>query len=192
MIGHWKVSIINFEYQFRALTCIDTIIGLHEVIPVDNATSKSVAIAFEDNWLSQYPAPVRCLHNNGNDFLGPTFSTMLARNKIKSVSITVKNPQSNAIVERMHQSISTMIAISLCENPPVKYEDVSNLVFTKCMSAQYAVRSTVKRSLKYTPGELAFERDMNLPVPSTANWQELFQRKKELITQNNEKENLSR
>ena len=156
MIGPWKISMNKFEYQFRALTCIDTIIGLPEVIPVDNATSKSVAIAFEDNWLSRYPAPLICLHDNGNEFLGPAFSSMLARNKIKSVPTTVKNPQSNAIVERMHHSISTMIAISLYENHPVKYEDVSNLVFSKCMSAQYAVRSTVNRSLKHTPGELGF------------------------------------
>ena len=158
MIGPWKVSINKFEYQFRALTCIDTIIGLPEVIPVDNATSRSVATALEENWLSRYPAPVRCLHDNGNGFLGPAFSSMLTRNKIKSAPTTVKNPQSNAIVERMHQSISTMIAISLCENPPVKYEDVSNLVFTKCMSAQYAVISTVNRSLKHTLGKLAFGR----------------------------------
>ena len=49
IIGPWKIVINNFEYQFRALTCIDTIIGMPEVIPVDNATSSSVAIAFEDN-----------------------------------------------------------------------------------------------------------------------------------------------
>ena len=108
--------------------------------------------------------------------MGPAFSAMLARNKIKSVPTTVKNPQPNAINERMHQSISTMIAISLLENPPVKYEDVSNLVFSKCISAQYAVRSTVNTSLKHTPGELAFGRDMALPIPSNINWQDLFQR----------------
>ena len=60
------------------------------------------------------------------------------------------------------------------------------------MSAQYAIRSTVNRSLKHTTGEIAFGRDMIFPVPSTVNWQELFQRKQNIITQNNEKENLSR
>ena len=48
MIGPWKVEINKFEYQFRALTCIDSIIGLPEVVPVDNVTSLSVAQAFED------------------------------------------------------------------------------------------------------------------------------------------------
>ena len=158
MIGPWKIEINRFEYQFRALTCIDTIIGLPEFIPIDNVTSLSVAQAFEDNWLSRYPAPLRCIHDNGNEFLGPAFSQMLLKNRIKSVPTTVKNPQANAIVERMHQSISTMIAISLRENPPQKYEEVSTLVFRKCMAAQYSIRSTVNTTLKHTPGELAFGR----------------------------------
>ena len=193
MIGPWKISINNFKYQFRALTCIDTIIGLPEVIPVDNATSRTVASAFEDNWLSRYPTPVRCLHDNGNEFLGPVFSSMLTRNRIKSVPTTLKNPQSNAIVERMHQSISTMIAISLKENPPIKFEDVLSLVFTKCMAAQYAIRSTVNAiSLNKTPGELAFGRDMILQIPSNVNWEELFKCKQTRIEQNSEKENQSR
>ena len=60
IIGPWKIDINKFEYQFRALTCIDLNIGLPEVIPVDNTTSVKVAQAFEDNWLSRYPAPQRC------------------------------------------------------------------------------------------------------------------------------------
>ena len=142
---------------------------------MDNTTSKTVPQAFEDNWLSRYPAPLRCLHDNGNEFLGPAFSLMLQRNKIKSVPTTVKNRQDNAIVERMHQSISTMIAISLRENPPRKYEEVSTLVFRKCMAAQYSIRSSINMTLQHTPGKLAFGRDMLLPVPSRVDWKQLFQ-----------------
>ena len=90
MISPWKVNINNFEYQFRALTCINIIVGLPEVIPVENATSTTVSQVFEDNWLSRYPAPVRCLLDNGNKFLGPAFSSMLYKHKIKYVPITVK------------------------------------------------------------------------------------------------------
>ena len=90
MIEPWKVEIKKFEYQFRALTYIDSIIGLPEVVPVDNATSLSVAQAFLDNWLSRYPAPLRCIHDNGNEFLGPAFFQMLQRNRIKSIPTTVK------------------------------------------------------------------------------------------------------
>ena len=52
LIGPWKISINQFEYEFRALTCVDLVIGLPEVIPVDNVTSAVVSQAFENNWLS--------------------------------------------------------------------------------------------------------------------------------------------
>ena len=117
---------------------------------------------------------------------------MLQRNKIKSVPTTVKNPQANAIVECMYQSISTMIAISLRENPPHKYEEVSTLVFRKCMAAQYSIRSTINMTLQHTPGELAFGRDMLLPVPSRVDWKQLFQSKQNIISQTNRRENKSR
>ena len=173
MIGPWRVTINQFEYEVRALTCVDSIIGLPEVIPVNNATSLVVAQAFENNWLSRYPVPTKCVYDNGNEFLGPAFTAMLRRNKIKSVPTTVKNPQSNAIVERMHQSISTMIAISLRENPPNKFEEVSSLVYSKYFAAQYAIRATVNTILKNTPGELAFGRSMLHPFPSKVDWSQL-------------------
>ena len=47
---------------------------------------------------------------------------------------TVKNPQANAIVERMHQSISTMLAIGIQENPPRGFEEAATLVQRKCMA----------------------------------------------------------
>ena len=139
-IGPWKVVINNFEYQFRAVTCIAAIINLPEVIPVDNAKSKTVVNAFEDGWLSRYPRPRKCVHDNGNGFLGPEFLEMLSKNNIQSVPTTVKNPQSNAVVERLHQTLKTTIAISLNENPPTSFEEVSSLIHTKCASAQFAIK----------------------------------------------------
>ena len=73
MIGPWKAIINNFEYQFRAVTCIDAIVNLPEVIPVEDTKSKTVAQAFEDNWLIRYPRPRSCIHDNDNEFIGPEF-----------------------------------------------------------------------------------------------------------------------
>ena len=92
MICQWKVVINNFEYQFRAVTCIDAIISLPEIIPVEDTKSRTVSQAFEDNWLSRYPRPRKCIHDNGNEFLGPEFQQMLSKNNIISVPTTVKNP----------------------------------------------------------------------------------------------------
>ena len=108
-IGPWKVAINHFEYSFRALICIDSVISLPEVIPVDNATSKTVAKVFENSWLSRYPFPNRWLHDNNNAFLGPEFLQMLKKNDIYSIPTTVKNLQVNAIVEHMHQIVRCFI-----------------------------------------------------------------------------------
>ena len=70
-----------------------------------------------------------------------------------------------------------MIAISIQENPPTSFEQVSSLVYRKCMAAQYAIRSTVNTTLKYSPGELAYGRNMLLPFSTPLDWHELLQRK---------------
>ena len=72
---------------------------------MDNAKSKTVADAFKDGWLSRYPRPTKCIHANSNEFLGPKCMEMLAKNNIQSVPTTVKNPQSNAVVEMLHQTL---------------------------------------------------------------------------------------
>ncbi len=47
MKGPWKIIVCGTEYKFRALACIDSVICLPEIVPVHNATSKTVAEAFE-------------------------------------------------------------------------------------------------------------------------------------------------
>ena len=183
LIGPWKVVINQFEYFFRALTCIDPIMNLPEIIPINNTTSLEVANAFEDHWLSRY---------NGNEFLGWEFTVMLRRNNIKSVPTTVKNPQANAMVERMHQSISTMLAISIQENPPKSYEEAANLVQSKCMTTQFALRATIHSIMKISPGELAFGRNILNPFSPQINWVEMLQDKQRTIDKYNFKENTRR
>ena len=192
MIGPWKVIINSFEYQFRAVVCIDSIINLPEVIPVDNARSLTVANAFEDNWLSRYPKLRKCIHDNGNEFLGPEFLQMLSKNNIISVPTTVKNPQYNAVAERLHQTLKTTIAISLQENPPTSYEEVSSLIHRKCASAQFAIRATVNSHTKVSPGQLAFGRHMLYPFSKQIDWKQLLDCKQRIIEQANIKENSKR
>ena len=192
MIGPWKAIVNNFEYQFRAVTCIDSIINLPEVIPVENAKSHTVANAFEDGCLSRYPRPRKCIHDNGNEFLSPEFMSMLAKNNIQSVPTTVKNPQSNAVVERLHQTLKTTIAISLKENPPTSFDEVSSLIQRKCASAQFAIRATVHSHNKLSPSEMAFGRHMLYPFSKQVDWKQVMDRKQQIIDAANVKENSKR
>jgi transposase InsO family protein len=49
---------------------------------------------------------MECIHDNGSEFVGIEFQEMLQSYGIKSGPTTVRNPQSNAIIERSHQVIA--------------------------------------------------------------------------------------
>jgi hypothetical protein len=59
-------------------------------------------------------------------------------------------------------------------------------------SAVYAIRSTFHTTLKATPGQLVFGRDMVLPIKFTANWGAIEQQLQKEMGSNNRRENASR
>jgi transposase InsO family protein len=71
---------------------------------------------FENIWLSRYPRPQHCTHDQDTDFIGAEFQYMLMRSGIKDVPTTVRNPQANAICEQLHQLIANTLQILLNQN----------------------------------------------------------------------------
>ena len=106
LIGPWKLNTQTGKiYEFSALTSIDRVTGLPELIRIDDKTSAHTADKFEESWLARYPRPMICCHDNGGEFNGWEFQSLLARMGIKDVPTTSRNPASNGIVERMHRSV---------------------------------------------------------------------------------------
>jgi hypothetical protein len=97
LIGPWSLLVHGEEILFDALTCIDPVSNLVELVRIENKTAAHVGMLFENTWLSRYPKPSRCVHDNGGEFIGADFIRILVVNGIKDVPTTVKNPQSNAI-----------------------------------------------------------------------------------------------
>ena len=64
LIGPWKIKIQQQELEFLALTCIDPVTNLLEIIRIDNKTANHVAQKFAQVWLSRYPRPLKCIHDN--------------------------------------------------------------------------------------------------------------------------------
>eukprot|EP00957_Ditylum_brightwellii_P025438 1923631-Ditylum_brightwellii.AAC.2 len=79
------------------------------MIRVENKTAEHVAQQYEICWLSHYPCPVKCIHDNGGKFIGEAFQTMLQRNGIKDSPTTSCNPQANAVCERLHQTVANIL-----------------------------------------------------------------------------------
>jgi transposase InsO family protein len=108
---------------------------------------------------------------------------------IKGKPITVRNPQANAIVERVHQVIGNIIRTFELENNYLDEKDPWKAILS---ATAFAVRSTYHTTLKSTPGQLVFGRDMILNVKHEANWEYIRSRKQNIILKNNKAENAKR
>ena len=192
LIGPWKISIHGVEYEFLALTAVDPATTLAEIIRIENKTSAHVAMKFENEWLSRYPRPLRCVHDQGPEFMSLPFQHVLAVNGIKDVPTTVANPQANAVNERLHQTIENTLRTMLHTFNPQNQVEAANLVDNCLATAQYAVRSAVHRVLNVSPGAMVFQRDMVLPIPLIANFELIRQRRQAMVDENNRRQNLRR
>jgi len=105
------------ELQVHALTILDVTSTLSESIRIENKTAAHCALQFTNHWLSRYPKPLRVVHDQGSEFSGLEFQHMLTINGIKPAPTSVRNPQANAVCERMHKTVQDMLKISL-RNPP--------------------------------------------------------------------------
>jgi transposase InsO family protein len=123
LISPWKIRDQHgLTHEFRALTIIDTVTNYCEIIHIRNKTAEHVAMQFENNWLAQYSRPNQLVMDPGSEFKG-AFREMLANHGIHPVVTTVKNPQSNAICERLHQTVANILRPLTHVHPPMHAGD---------------------------------------------------------------------
>jgi transposase InsO family protein len=192
LIGPWKVKVSNKLVEFSALTIIDTASNLVELVRIDNKTSTHIKDKFAQTWLCRYPRPVRCVHDKGGEFIGREFQWLLEMFSIKDVCSTSKNPQSNAICERMHQTVENVLRILVHTNPPNNLSKAKDIVDDALATAMHAMRTTVATTLGSTPGALAFSRDMFLNVPLIADWQAIARAREQHVNENLRRANKKR
>ena len=104
---------------------------------------------------------------------------------LKRKPITTRNPQSNAIIERIHQNIRNII----------HRFDVSNIVNNNPWSGilaatMFAVRITYHTTLQASPMQLVFGRDAILNIKNVSDWEHIQQHKQLRINHNNKRENM--
>ena len=124
-----------------------------------------VGLQFQNLWLSRYPRPTRCVQDRGTEFMGVDFQQILQKHGIKNVTTSVRNPQSNSICERLHQSGGNALRIYLSQQPNANIFNVAQLVDNAIATALHASRSTIHRTLGMSPGGIVFHRDMFLNIP---------------------------
>jgi hypothetical protein len=118
LIGPWTIQVRDKPYEFNTLTMIDTVLNLVELVRIDDKTSAHIAKKYAQVWLTRYPWPARCIYDIEGEFIGPEFQLLLEGCRIKDVPTPSKNPQANAICERMHQTVGNVLWTLLHGQPP--------------------------------------------------------------------------
>jgi hypothetical protein len=174
----------------KCVTMIDPATGWFEIHQYNDKRSITVANIAEQEWFSRYPWPTQITYDRGSEFIGKDFQSMIKNDYgIKGKPITVRNPQANAIVERVHQVIGNIIRTFELESNYLDEDDPWKGILS---ATAFAVRSTFHTSLQSTPGQLVFGRDMIFNIQHTANWEYIKQRKQRIIDLNNKRENSKR
>mmetsp|Transcript_27581 Transcript_27581/g.40549 ORF Transcript_27581/g.40549 Transcript_27581/m.40549 type:complete len:847 (+) Transcript_27581:174-2714(+) len=211
LIGPWSIKLRNGQtVTFNALTCVDPVTNLVEIIRINSKTAEHVAQKFEDCWLARYPRPNRCVHDNGGEFIGAEFQLKLEQHGITDAPTTSRNPQGNSICERMHQTVANVLRtklnlanplhmtienalrVKLANGEVLTVGEAENLVDQCLAMAMYATRVQTNRSLGVSPGSLVFQRDMFLDLPLIADIIQIRAKRQVQINRNLERENRKR
>jgi transposase InsO family protein len=193
LIGPWHIKVQGLDLYFNALTIIDPVTNLLEIVRIDNKTADHVGMKLENEWLSRYPRPTRCIHDQGQEFIGAAFSQRLRNFGIKCVPTTVKNPQANAICERAHQAVGNVLRTLLHVDPPANVIDASDTIASCLATAMHAARAAASGALNgISPGAFAFNRDMYLDIPLIADAIAIHQHRAALVDERLRLANLKR
>mmetsp|Transcript_17487 Transcript_17487/g.38256 ORF Transcript_17487/g.38256 Transcript_17487/m.38256 type:complete len:116 (-) Transcript_17487:44-391(-) len=110
------------------------------------------------------------MHDNDGEFIGWEFQGLLRQLGIQSVLTTVRNPQSNAMVERLHQTrMGDILRVLLHINPPTDEKDANQIVDNALATCVHSSRCAVNHTMQTSPGAFVFNRDMIMNIPLIAN-----------------------
>ena len=173
----------------QAITMIDPATGWVEIKAVPSARADLVANQVELAWLTRYPLPEKVILDRGNEFLAEFKALIEEDYGIPIKPITTRNPQANAILERVHQTIGNIIRTFKINEMVLDDDNPWDGILAATM---FALRATVHTTSQYTPAQLVFGRDSILNVKHEANWKIIKERKQKLINKGNERENKNR
>lgn len=170
-----------------ALTMTDPATGWFEIAELNSKQADEVANRLEMSWLTRYPWPTKIIYDRGGEFKAEFAELIQQEYDIQPSPITTQNPQSNAMLERIHKTIGDMARSMGLQ------DHIQDDAWEGILSAiAFAIRATYHTTTQATPGQLVFGRDMIWNVQHIADWRVIQQRKEALINRNNARENSKR
>ena len=113
------------------------------------------------------------MFDDGYDFKRG-LTSLLKRFYIKTVLTTIKNPQANAPVERVHQVILNTLVTKDIDNKIFNHIDPWGETLA---SIAWVIRYSYNRTIIATPGQYVFGKDMIFNLTSVTDWRVITARK---------------
>ena len=156
--------------------------------PYFDKSSAMIAKLVNKTWFSRYPRCSHIVYDNGSEFK-LHFKSLCESFGLKRKPTSVKNPQANAILERIHQTFAVMMRTAeLDMADSVEESDIEDFLD----NASWALRSTYHTVLKASPGAAIFGRDMMFDVPFLADWNKIGDYRQRQTDRNTARENKAR
>ena len=92
-----------------AMTMIDPATGWFEIVEIPNKHADYIANVLECTWLTRCPWPTEIRMDKGREFAGEVTAALKNNFGFEHKIITTRNPQSNGIIEGIHQVVADMI-----------------------------------------------------------------------------------
>ena len=137
-MGPLTVKTAKGKKTLLVLTMIDPATGWFKVKDIPEQSSDACSKAFDDTWLCRYPCPQYIGYDNGKEYKR-FFREMIANYGIKGKTTTTYNPQSNGIIEQVHQTLANSLhALKLEEQELDAHDPWSSFL----LAAAFAVQAT--------------------------------------------------
>ena len=146
--------------------------GWFEMAKIPNKKAAEIVNITKKIWFTRYPLPQRIVFDCGSEFMAE-FAKMCQNNYgLKSKPITTRNPESNAIIEWIHQTFGNIIrtfdVFNIGNNNP--WSDI-------LAATMFAVRATYHTTLQVSLMQILFGRDAILNIKHVSDLEQIGQHK---------------
>ncbi len=151
-------------------------------------SSNQIAQLVNKIWLCRYPQCHHLMYGNGSEFK-LDFESLCESYGIKRKPTTIRNPQANAICERVHQVLGTMMRTSEIDMvESIEPADIDTFID----NAAWVIPSTYHTVLKASPDAAIFTRNMLFDIPFIADWKQIAEHRQRQTDLGNERGNKTR
>ncbi|GBM82489.1 Pro-Pol polyprotein [Araneus ventricosus] len=139
----------NYKYVLAIIHAFTKFVWIY---PTKSTTSAEVIAKLEIQ-KAVFGSPFQIISDRGTAFTSGDFADYCAKEEIKHNAITTGLPRANGQIERINQTIISVLSKLSLENPNKWYKFTNEL--------QQTINSTYQRSIDTTPFELLFGTKMN-------------------------------